>query len=125
MPRSTVPPTASTTFPALGGTACVVTCDAAALPEAAWIAGREVAAFDVACSRFRADSELSRVNACAGRWVQIGELLCDALDAALGAAVATGGLVDPTVGSSLLALGYRRDFWSGMPSPDPAFRVAA
>jgi FAD:protein FMN transferase len=125
MPRVAARPTASTTFPALGGTACVVTIDPASLPEAAFAAGREVAAFDAACSRFRADSELSRVNACAGRWVQIGELLCDALDAALGAAVATGGLVDPTVGSSLLALGYRRDFWSGIPSPDPAFRVSA
>jgi FAD:protein FMN transferase len=125
MARLTAPVTASASFPALGGTACVVTTDPSALPEAETVVRREVAALDMACSRFRTDSELSRVNASAGRWVQIGELLCDALDAALGAAVATGGLVDPTVGSSLLALGYRRDFWSSLPSPDPAFRVSA
>ena len=65
------------------------------------------------------------MNASSGRWVAIGELLCSALDAALSSAVSTGGLVDPTVGGSLLALGYRRDFWSSAPSPDPAFRVAA
>jgi FAD:protein FMN transferase len=116
---------ASVRFPALGTTASVVTTDPRALEEAQFLVAREVRAIDRACSRFRADSELSRANASSGRWVAIGELLSDALDAALRAAVSTGGLVDPTVGGSLLALGYRRDFWSGTPSPDPAFRVAA
>jgi thiamine biosynthesis lipoprotein len=114
----------SATFPALGGIARVVTGDPSALRDAQDIVSREVAAFDAACSRFRSDSDLSRVNASPGRWVPIGERLCDAIDAALDAAVTTGGLVDPTVGGSLLALGYRRDFRTSAPSSEPAFRMA-
>jgi thiamine biosynthesis lipoprotein len=113
------------TFPALGTTAVVVARDSAGLSEAVRSVERELAAIDAACSRFRADSELSRVNASAGRWVVVGRVLCDALDAALAAAVSSGGLVDPTVGGSLRALGYHRDFWSFPPSRTPAFRVAA
>jgi thiamine biosynthesis lipoprotein len=114
----------SATFPALGGIACVVTGDPSAVRDAQDIVSREVAAFDAACSRFRSDSGLSRVNGSPGRWVPIDERLCDAIDAALDAAVTTGGLVDPTVGGSLLALGYRHDFWASPPSGDPAFRTA-
>jgi thiamine biosynthesis lipoprotein len=115
---------ASTSFHALGTTATVVTADPRALDEAQFIVARELREIDAACSRFRLDSELSRVNGAAGRWVPIGAILRDALDAALTAAASTSGLIDPTVGNSLLALGYRRDFWSGAPSPDPAFSVA-
>ncbi|MEO9174976.1 MAG: FAD:protein FMN transferase [Gaiellales bacterium] len=114
----------SATFPALGGIARVVTGDPRTLHDAQAVVSREVAAFDGACSRFRSDSDLSRVNASPGRWVPIGERLCDALDAALDAAVTTGGVVDPTVGGSLVALGYRHDFWTCAPSSEPAFRVA-
>jgi thiamine biosynthesis lipoprotein len=66
--------------------------------------------FDVACNRFRDDSELSRLNARPGEEVAISETLELALTAALRAAEVTGGLCDPTVLSSLLALGYDRDF---------------
>jgi thiamine biosynthesis lipoprotein len=66
--------------------------------------------FDRACSRFRADSELSALNARAGKPVRIGPILLDAVSAALRAARLTGGDVDPTVGEALIALGYDRDF---------------
>jgi FAD:protein FMN transferase len=65
---------------------------------------------DKAASRFRADSELSRANAVAGRPVPISLLLVELLDAALRMAEHTGGAVDPTVGRVLNLLGYDRDF---------------
>jgi FAD:protein FMN transferase len=111
----------SATFRALGTTACVVTVDDASLPAARSAVEREVSAIDAACSRFRTDSELARVNRSSGRWVAIGELLCEALAVALRAAAATDGLVDPTVGRSLLALGYSSDFWSRRPTHEPPF----
>ncbi len=45
-------------------------------------------AIDLACSRFRCDSELSRLNARAGQCVQVSALLLEALDLALAAATA-------------------------------------
>ena len=71
---------------------------------------RTVVEFDLACSRFRDDSELSAVNAGAGRAVPVGPLLLEAVAAALRAARLTDGDVDPTVGRALIALGYDRDF---------------
>jgi thiamine biosynthesis lipoprotein len=125
MPEEIRSPARSAEFRALGTTAVVVTLDPAALQEAEQVVARGLAEIDAACSRFRADSELSRVHAAEGRSVEIGAVLCTAIDAALAAAVSTGGLVDPTVGASVLALGYQHDFFSRTPSPDPAFRVCA
>ncbi|HUJ35168.1 MAG TPA: FAD:protein FMN transferase, partial [Solirubrobacteraceae bacterium] len=65
---------------------------------------------DLACSRFRDDSELSAVNAAAGEPVEVGPVLLDAVSAALRAARLTGGDVDPTIGQALISLGYDRDF---------------
>jgi thiamine biosynthesis lipoprotein ApbE len=70
---------------------------------------RELDAIDRACSRFRPDSELSRVNARAGRPVQASPLFIEALEVALRAAELTGGDVDPTVGRALELAGYDRD----------------
>jgi thiamine biosynthesis lipoprotein len=114
----------SATFAALGTTAVVATTDDTSLRAARRAVEREVTAIDAACSRFRSDSELARVNRSPGRWVQIGEVLCEALAAALAAAAETDGLVDPTVGRSLLALGYATDFWSSPPDSDLAFNSA-
>jgi FAD:protein FMN transferase len=66
--------------------------------------------FDDACNRFRSDSELSRLNAGDAVDVAISPTLELALDAALRAGRATGGLCDPTVLPALLALGYDRDY---------------
>lgn len=64
---------------------------------------------DRACSRFRPDSDLVRANAAAGRWTRVDRLLVDAVAAAVRAAELTGGLVDPTLGRPLAAIGYDRD----------------
>jgi thiamine biosynthesis lipoprotein len=70
----------------------------------------ELAAIDDACSRFRPDSEISRVHAARGTAVQVGPLLAVAVSVALRAAELTNGVVDPTVGAAVRALGYDRDF---------------
>jgi FAD:protein FMN transferase len=84
--------------------------DPTALAQARARVERELDAIDQACSRFRADSELSRVNASDGRPVRIGELFMEALELAVGAAELTGGDVDPTVGRALGLAGYDRDW---------------
>ena len=61
-------------------------------------------------SRFRSDSELSRLNAAAGRSVRVSAVLADVLGIALRAAQETDGLFDPTVLNALAAAGYDRDF---------------
>lgn len=101
---------ASATFEAIGVLNQVTVQEPAALADALDLARREVDALDRACSRFRDDSELSRLNAADGAEVEVSDLLFEALGVALRAAAATGGLVDPTVGSSLSGLGWDRDF---------------
>jgi thiamine biosynthesis lipoprotein len=61
-------------------------------------------------SRFRADSELVRVNASAGSQVLVSELFARAVRTALDAAAETDGLVDPTLGQALEEAGYDVDF---------------
>jgi FAD:protein FMN transferase len=96
---------------ALGTSAVLRVTDPAALPAARTIVQRELDAIDRACSRFRDDSDLSRVNAAAGRRpVRVAPLLIEALDVALRAARLTGGDVDPTVGAALVLAGYDRDW---------------
>ena len=97
-------------FAALGTTAVVLTEDPRAVSVARRAVTREIDAMDRAASRFRDDSDLSRVNDAAGRAVGVGALFLRALDVALDAAELTGGDVDPTVGAALAALGYDRDF---------------
>jgi thiamine biosynthesis lipoprotein len=102
--------TARASFPALGTTAQVVVTDSSFVDAAAELLRRELDAVDLACSRFRADSEISRLHRTAGRPVVVGPLLAEALAAALRAARLTDGLVDPTVGAAVRELGYDRDF---------------
>ncbi|MCW2875071.1 FAD:protein FMN transferase [Actinacidiphila oryziradicis] len=119
--RRTAPRTApaplvgSVAFPALGTTAVLLVTDPAALAAARGALAAELASIDAACSRFRADSELSRANAAAGTPVEVGRLFAEALRVALRAAELTDGAVDPTVGSSVVALGYDRTFVSVRP----------
>lgn len=98
------------TLEAFGSSALVAVTDVAELDTARSVVERTVADFDVACSRFRDDSELSAVNAAAGGPVEVGPVLIEAVSAALRAARLTGGDVDPTVGQALISLGYDRDF---------------
>jgi thiamine biosynthesis lipoprotein len=97
-------------FAAIGTTATVCVTEDDRLDAARAAVERQIATLDLACSRFRPDSELVAVNAAAGAPVRVGPVLEEALAAALRAAELTDGLVDPTVGRSLRLLGYDRDF---------------
>lgn len=97
-------------FGALGTTAVVAVTEPDALADARACVERVVHDFDLACSRFRADSEVSALARARGRAMRASPLLLDAVEAALRAAVLTDGDVDPTVGAALRALGYDRDF---------------
>lgn len=91
---------------------CTVTVavpDTADLGAAEAAVRREMHAMDLAASRFRPDSELSRANAAPGRLHHLSPLLAEAVAAALRAAELTDGLVDPTLGHDIVALGYDRD----------------
>jgi thiamine biosynthesis lipoprotein len=109
---------ASARWEALGTTAVLRLTDPAVLGAARAEVEAELQAIDRACSRFRADSELSRVNAHAGRSVAVSPLLVGALEVALRAAELTGGDVDPTVGECLVLAGYDRDWRELADSPD-------
>jgi FAD:protein FMN transferase len=100
---------ARTCFAALGTSAVVVT-EEHVLDIATEAVAVEVAIVDAACSRFRADSDLTAVNEGAGGPVKVSATLLDAVDVAMGAAASTDGLVDPTIGRILRVLGYDRDF---------------
>jgi FAD:protein FMN transferase len=97
-------------FRALGTTAVVLTTASADLSTVLPRVRTEIDAIDRACSRFRPDSDLERVNATPGLWVRAGSPLMEALRVALRAAALTDGDVDPTVGASLVRMGYDRDF---------------
>lgn len=94
---------------ALGSIAELVT-DAGALFAASEMLELELERIDLAASRFRSDSDLSRLNAAAGSEVVVGHDLFEAIEVALAMAAATDGLVDPTVGEAMNLLGYDRDF---------------
>lgn len=112
---------ASASWQALGTGVQVIVTDPRQLPAARELLAEDLAAVDQACSRFRPDSEIvgldtARPAAGAARrpgWtgpVRISPLLAEAIGAALRAARATGGDVDPTVGRAMDAIGYDRDF---------------
>jgi thiamine biosynthesis lipoprotein len=67
-------------------------------------------AVDLAASRFRDDSELSRLNGTPGRATVVSPLFAKLLAAALHGARLSGGAVDPTVGSAIKLIGYETDF---------------
>jgi thiamine biosynthesis lipoprotein len=64
-------------------------------------------------TRFAPDSELSRLNATAGRWMDVSDELESLLRASLDAFATSGGLVHIGVLPALLAAGYTRDFAAG------------
>ena len=93
-----------------GTVARIVVTDPAKLPDATDLVKAELAAVDLACSRFRADSELREACRSGGRPVTVSPLLAHLVKSALQAARDTDGAVDPTVGAALCGLGYDRDF---------------
>ncbi len=101
---------ASSTFGVFGTTAVLLVTSGHAVGQARSVADDLLADVDLACNRFRPDSELSRLNAAGGRPMAVSQTLAELLAAALRAARLSAGDVDPTCGSALLALGYDRDF---------------
>src|SRR5271165_2623497 len=103
-------PVGRDTFEVFGTTAVLLVTDPAVVRQARAIADRVLAEVDLACSRFRPDSELVRLNAADGEPLSISTTFADLLAAALRAARLTGGNVDPTCARALTGLGYDRDF---------------
>jgi len=102
--------TATGSFGALGTTAVACVADDDRLADALAILRAELDQIDQACSRFRDDSELSRVNHGDGSPCLVTQLLYEAVAIALDAAETTGGILDPTVGAAVRANGYDRSF---------------
>ena len=98
------------TFRAIGTTATVVVLDPAKAETAEAILRDEINSIDLACSRFRPDSELAYLHSQSGRTIVVSPLLFGALTVAIAVAEKTHGAVDPTVGNAMSALGYDRDF---------------
>ena len=96
-------------WPALGTTA-LLRHTGPAQPDIRAAVEAQLHAIDLAASRFRDDSELSRLNAAQGARTAVSPLLADAVTLALRAAEITGGAVDPTLGESLRTAGYDRDW---------------
>jgi thiamine biosynthesis lipoprotein len=68
------------------------------------------AANEQALSRFRTDSELSKLNARSGEWVAVSDLLWDVLALAIRMAAMTDGRFDPTMLNALEQCGYTDSF---------------
>jgi thiamine biosynthesis lipoprotein len=120
-------PTAFAAWPALGMLVQLVVTDPRRLAAARKLLEDDLAELDLACSRFRPDSELTAIanaaQAATGAvTVMVSPLLAEAIAVALRAASLTDGDVDPTVGGVLSALGYDRDF-SQVASSGPALPV--
>jgi thiamine biosynthesis lipoprotein len=77
---------------------------------------------DATYSRFRPDSELSRLNAQAGQAVPVSGLLTHAVATALRGARLSNGLVDPTVGRAMRLIGYDDHFETIAARTDGALR---
>ncbi|MGA9876384.1 MAG: FAD:protein FMN transferase [Solirubrobacteraceae bacterium] len=101
--------TAHASWQALGTGVELVLSNSSFLAQARAIVERQLDEIDIACSRFRDDSELTRVNIHSGHAVTVDPLLTQAVEVALRAAELTNGDVDPTVGAALEPTGYNPD----------------
>ncbi len=101
-----IPGQSQAEFPLWGGRAVVWVTEPEVLEAALGAVRATVAAFDIACSTFREDSEITAVNSAGGVPVVVSPLLIDAVDAALRGAQLTDGDLDPTVGQALIAFGF-------------------
>jgi thiamine biosynthesis lipoprotein len=106
------PPLGRAMFRAISTRNTILTTDPRAAVPAARIAQEYLAELDRAVSRFRPDSEVSLLAARARTRAAsafVSPTFADHLATGLRVARNTGGLVDPTVGSALVASGYDED----------------
>ena len=106
---------AAASWRALGTLVHLVVTEPSCLPAARNLLEADLAAVDLACSRFRADSEICTLQITGqtkgqAQGQQVSPLLAEAIAVALRAAELTDGDVDPTVGAAMSAIGYDRDF---------------
>ena len=102
-------------FEAMGTTCSVFAVDQ---PEARLVAAESwVHSLAARLTRFTADSELTQLNAAAGRWVNVSEDLESVLRAALDAYAMSSGLVNAAILPSMLAIGYRQPLALGGGKP--------
>ena len=111
--------TAAVSWPLWGTHARLVVTDPTQLRRAHLLVVDYLRQVEVACSRFRSDSEIVALTAARGHPQVVSPLLADLVRAALGAAERTNGDVDPTLGAALIGLGYDRDFADIDPAPTP------
>jgi thiamine biosynthesis lipoprotein len=84
----------------------------------------QVEALEARLSRFRPESELSRLNRQAGKWVEVSHVLFANVSEARAAAQLTNGLFNPLVLPALRASGYDRSFeMLSQPNVQPAVPV--
>jgi thiamine biosynthesis lipoprotein len=107
----------SRSFRAMASDITVWNESATARPEDAVEKVAEVfAQVEQECTRFNADSDLMRANAAGESWCTVGRYCFEAIAEAAQAHVRTGGMFDPRILRSLIALGYDRTlaFGSGV-----------
>ncbi len=116
-------------WPLWSTTARLVVTDPDALPAAQRVVQDVTRQVEMACSRFRPDSEIVLLPA-DGTPTRVGPVLAALMATALLAAARTEGDVDPTLGAAMDAAGYDRDITlvGGGPlrtflaAPEPAWR---
>jgi thiamine biosynthesis lipoprotein len=107
---------------ALGGLTRLVVTQPSCLAAARAAMDAVLVEVDATYSRFREDSELSRVNTHPDQEHRISPLLATAVAAGLRGARVSGGAVDPTLGRLMRVTGYDRTF-TEIESSGPALRL--
>ena len=109
---------------ALGGRTRLVVTRPGRLEAAFAAVEKKLREVDATYSRFRPDSELSRINAAPGTEHRLSPLLATAVAAALRGARLSGGAVDPTLGRVIKVIGYDRTF-DDLDGRGPALNLTA
>ncbi|WP_297549218.1 FAD:protein FMN transferase [Amycolatopsis sp.] len=104
-------------FPVMGSTAHLIVVGGP--PGLLEYARARLGELESRWSRFRPDSEISRLNTASGRWVRLSPVTVSVLRRAVQAWELTGGLYDPTVLTALENAGYTGSFET-LPHTGPA-----
>lgn len=107
-----MPAPVAASFQAMGSTAHVVVIvdRPERAPDLMRVATSTIASLEQRWSRFLPDSDINRINASPDTPVQVDPTTLTLVGRAIDAWSQTGGVFNPTVGSSLIAAGYDRPF---------------